>query len=359
MSQTVAASIYCPFGSQVHSLLGEIVESSIAWLGRFDLVPDETGLARFRDGHIPHLLCHARPTAGADELLWSTKLLCWGVALDDLVDHKLCQEPLQHSVALMQQCASVLTIDGVAPIDEPRSQPLLYPSFVLALQELWTEIVPRSPADWRARFARHLESYLLSQVSEVENRAYKRVPDLKTYLALRRSTGMEPALLDLVEYDEGLFLPSSIVLSPEMQTLRHAAEDYVDWVNDLYSWNKERLVDDPHNLVTVLQHHERCDLQAAVRRSCRMIASAARIALEMRERLSAFFPEHARDLERYTISVHHWLGGYCHWYGVTRRYDVPTSKRGDDHLSHLIKPFLVKDDIASMMARSSSLTKRG
>src|SRR5215470_3790407 len=99
MPQTVTASIYCPFDSQVNPLLKEIVEPSIAWLGRFDLVPNESGLARFRDSHIPHLLCYARPTAGAEELLWSSKLLCWTVALDDLVRHKLCQEPIQHSVA--------------------------------------------------------------------------------------------------------------------------------------------------------------------------------------------------------------------------------------------------------------------
>jgi hypothetical protein len=62
-----------------------------------------------------------------------------------------------------------------------------------------------------------------------------------------------------------------------------------------------------------------------------MIASAARIVLEM---------------ERYTINVHHWLGGYCKWYGITRRYDVPTSNREDEQLSHLIEPLLVKDDVA-------------
>jgi hypothetical protein len=131
-----------------------------------------------------------------------------------------------------------------------------------------------------------------------------------------------------------------------MQTLRHAAEDYVDWVNDLYSWNKERLADDPHNLVTVLQHHEGCNLQEAVRRSCRMIASAARIVIEMGERLPALFPEHVRGMERYTINIHHWLGGYCNWYGITRRYDVPAPNREDEQLSHLIKPRLDKDDIA-------------
>src|SRR5262249_18041991 len=125
----------------------------------------------FRAGLIPHLMCHARPAAGVDELLWSSKLLCWATALDDLVDHELCQKPPQHTVAVMRQCASVLTTDGVAPIDELRSQRLLYPSFVLSLHELWTEIVPRTPNDWRARFARNLESYLLSQGNEVENRA--------------------------------------------------------------------------------------------------------------------------------------------------------------------------------------------
>lgn len=37
-------------------------------------------------------MCYARPEAGAEGLLWSAKLLCWGVALDDLVDHQFARD---------------------------------------------------------------------------------------------------------------------------------------------------------------------------------------------------------------------------------------------------------------------------
>lgn len=351
MPPIVTANIYCPFSFQVNPRLGEIVESSIAWLERCRLVPDGAGLARFRAAHVPHLMCHARPEAGAEELLWSAKLLCWGVALDDLIDHQLWREPLPSIRAAMRQCASVLAVDGIVPIDQLRAQPLQCPSLVLALHELWTDLVPRTDAGWRARFAHDLESYLLSQVSEVENRIGPRTPDLKTYLVLRRSTGMEPALLDLVEYDLGLWLSPAVVSSPELQALRRAAEDYVDWVNDLYSWNKECMVGDPHNIVAVLQHHQRCELPDAVERACRMIASAARSVLEMGRRLLDLVPEHSPDLERYTASLQHWLGGYCRWYDITRRYDVPAGQADAEPVRPLIKPRLVDDDRGSAMVQ--------
>src|SRR5215813_9957887 len=118
MPPSVAADIYCPFGFQVNPRLDDIVESSTAWLDRCRLVPDEPGLARFRAAHVPHLMCYARPQAGAAELLWSAKLLCWGVALDDLVDRQLWREPLPHVRAAMRQCASVLTVEGTVPIDQ-------------------------------------------------------------------------------------------------------------------------------------------------------------------------------------------------------------------------------------------------
>jgi Terpene synthase family 2, C-terminal metal binding len=360
MPPIVVANIYCPFGFRVHPRLDEIAGSSIAWLGRCGLVPDEPGLARFRAAHVPHLMCYARPEAGVEELLWSAKLLCWGVALDDLVDHQLWREPLPHVRAAIRQCASVLAVDGAVPIDQLRAQPAPGRSLILALHELWTELVARTEPGWRARLARDLESYLLSQDSEVENRIARQTPDLKTYLVLRRSTGMEPALLDLVEYDLGLWLPPEVVASPELQALRRAAEDYVDWVNDLYSWNKERLVGDPHNIVAVLQHHERCELPDAVERTCRMIASAARSVLEMGRRLPDVVPEHSLDLERYTASLQHWLGGYCRWYGITRRYDVPAGPASAEPVRPLIKPRLVDDDRdrGPVTARPAARTKR-
>jgi terpene synthase-like protein len=154
-----AANIYCPFDFQVKPRLNDVVESSTAWLDRCRLVPDEAGLARFRAARVPQLMCYARPEAGAEELLWSAKPLCWGVALDDLVDHQLWREPLPHVRAAMRQCASVLTVDGTVPSDQLHAQSLLCPSLVLALHELWAELAPRTDAGWRARFARDLESY--------------------------------------------------------------------------------------------------------------------------------------------------------------------------------------------------------
>lgn len=358
MPPSVTANIYCPFGFQVNPRLDEIVKASLIWLERCRLVPDEPGLARFRAAHVPHLMCYARPEASAEELLWSAKLLCWGVVLDDLIDRQLWRESLPYVRAAMRQCASVLTGDGTVMVDPLCAPPLLCPSLVHALHELWTELVPRTDAGWRARFARDLDGYLLSQESEVENRIGQRTPDLKTYLVLRRSTGMEPALLDLVEYDLGLWLPPPVVSSPELQALRRAAEDYVDWINDLYSWNKECLVGDPHNIVAVLQHHERCELPDAVQRACRMIASAARSVQEMGRRLSDLAPEHSPDLERYTASLQHWLGGYCRWYGITRRYDVPAGQGGAEPVRPLIKPRLIDDDRGSTMAQPAARTKR-
>src|SRR5260370_42001551 len=218
----------------------------------------------------------------------------------------------------------------------------LGPPLALSFHDLWREIFPHMPLHWRQRFSENLGNYIVAHANEIENRVKGVIPDLESYCVLREDTGMPRCLVDLVEYAEGFFLPPSVVLSPEMQMLCEAAGNHVIWVNDVFSRNKESFVNDPHNLITVLQHDEQCSIPEAVEKTCQMISSAARTVLEIGERLSTLFPDHADNLGRYVESLKMLCAGNCSWHSISPRYEVALPAEIDETTPlYLIRPMVV------------------
>lgn len=63
----------------------------------------------------------------------------------------------------------------------------------------------------------------------IRDKEHGAVPDLESYIELRRySSGLEMAF-DLIEYAEGLKLPEYVFDDPVIQELRQNAIDIVSW----------------------------------------------------------------------------------------------------------------------------------
>src|SRR5262249_1121782 len=155
------------------------------------------------------------------------------------------------------------------------------------------EVFPRVPLHWRQRFSQHMKDYFMAHARELEIWAQSTILDLETYTRLRLDTGFTLPLFDMIEYVDHRFLPPSVALSSQLQAIREAAGNQISWINDVYSWNKEYLAGDPHNLISVLQHHKQLSLSEAASEACQMITRVSEAFLEMVERLPADFPEYA------------------------------------------------------------------
>lgn len=339
MQQIVKANIYCPFLPKVNPLTKEASERAYSWLHQMGLVLRGTDLEQtYRRTYLADYMGYIYPTAGFDELVWLTKLLVLTSFLDILAD-SLDDKPLAYVRTMLSQCASLLTVDR---IDNPDPQGLLYPPLALALHDIWRDIFLSTPLHWRRRFSQNLGNYIISHVEEVENRVKGCIPELEYYKILRINTGMPRCLVNLVEYAENFFLPSSVIIQPEVQMLSEAVGNHVIWVNDVYSRNKESFVNDPHNLITILAYHEQCSVPEAVEKACQMISSAARTVMEMGERLPISFPDHAENLKRYVVSLKRLSAGNCSWHSISPRYEVVLPAETDE----AIPLYLVKSIIA-------------
>jgi hypothetical protein len=184
-------------------------------------------------------------------------------------------------------------------------------------------------------------SFLISSGRELENRVSGKISNLGNFIDERMETGFTRPLVDLVEIVVGVYLPPFVQRSPEMTALVEATVEHVTWVNDIQSWNKEQLASDPHNIVTVLRHHEGCSLAEAVDRTTERLAKNIHTFLEMEERLFVRFPDFVGDLRRFTGGVRRLLIGHCLWYGQTERYRVLSPVEPCGTLTSFVEPVLV------------------
>ena len=76
-----------------------------------------------------------------------------------------------------------------------------------------------------------METYFQAVHQQAFYRAGRIVPDLETYIEMRRETsGCKPAF-DLIEYSLGLELPDDVIEHPIVMALKQGANDFVTWSN--------------------------------------------------------------------------------------------------------------------------------
>jgi hypothetical protein len=76
-----------------------------------------------------------------------------------------------------------------------------------------------------------METYFQAVQQEAFYRAEGIVPDLGTYIELRRETSACKPVFDLIEYSLDLELPDDVIEHPVIMALTQGANDLVTWSN--------------------------------------------------------------------------------------------------------------------------------
>jgi hypothetical protein len=319
MIQEIVGQISCSIQSQCSPLLSEVCDQTYSWLEQFELIPasrDQQKLIRNSCG--PEFVCYAYPEGELAGLVWTARYTCWTILLDEAVKSLLAKKRLEDVITLYSQCAQQLEIDHAVP--DPQS--LLFPALVLSLSDLWSAVSQSAPLHWCQCFSQDMKALLMHSIPEASECVDRVIPDLETYYYQRLHTGGTNVCVDLIEYSINSFLPPFIIQSEYIQNIREITCNIANWINDLYSWNKENHDHDPHNLITVLQNQDKCSLQEAVDKACQMLTEALNAFLETAEHLPGHFSEHTEDLRWYLKHLSLWIAGNFSWYPHTNRYKV-------------------------------------
>jgi len=76
-----------------------------------------------------------------------------------------------------------------------------------------------------------METYFQAVHQQAFYRAEGIVPNLETYIEMRRETSGCRPTFDLIEYSLGLELPDDVIEHPVIMALNQGANDFVTWSN--------------------------------------------------------------------------------------------------------------------------------
>lgn len=177
------------------------------------------------------------------------------------------------------------------------------------------------------RFIETMDFFFQSVTQQALDRATGVIPDLESYIALRRDTsGCKPCWA-LIEYANNLDIPDEVMEHPVVRSLGEAANDLVTWSNDIFSYNVEQSKGDTHNMIPVVMYQEGLDLQSAVNFVGDMCRQSIDRFIEEQNHLPSWGPKIDSDLAIYVDGLANWIVGSLHWSFETERYFGKTGRQ--------------------------------
>ncbi|KDR80261.1 hypothetical protein GALMADRAFT_62552 [Galerina marginata CBS 339.88] len=186
-------------------------------------------------------------------------------------------------------------------------------------------ILTASPGT-QQRFIETFDLFFQSVTQQALDRATGVIPDLESYIALRRDTsGCKPCWA-LIEYAYNLDIPDQVMDHPTLRNLGEAANDLVTWSNDVFSYNVEQSKGDTHNMIAVVMNQEGVDLQTAVDFVGNMCKQSIDRFNEERTQIPSWGPDIDRDVAIYVDGLANWIVGSLHWSFESERYFGKTGR---------------------------------
>ncbi|MGW2571670.1 terpene synthase family protein [Streptomyces sp. NPDC001537] len=324
--------IRSPFPYQISPYAEQARAHVRAWARDTGLVHAEAAQARLERADYAGLAAVAFPTASRTHVELVADWIAWAFLLDDHLDCGSFGRDPRRAQSVCDQMCAVLRAPGGAGAGAASA----VPKVVSALADLWSRTSADAGDAWRARFVAHLTEGLQTLARwEAPNRARDVVPDLHTYVEMRRRTGGMYPFLDLIAIGEHIDLPDTVYTGAQFAAALAAACNVVVWTNDVYSLAKERAGGEFHNLVRVVEHHRRLGHRAALAHVKTMITSETESYLGHEMGLLRAYPEHAAALVPYAAGMRTWMRGNLDWSRRTPRYRTTgPGPQGspDDHL---------------------------
>ncbi|KAF8137232.1 isoprenoid synthase domain-containing protein [Boletus edulis] len=176
-----------------------------------------------------------------------------------------------------------------------------------------------SPGTCR-RFKETMKLYFQAIQQQALDRANGTIPDLESYITLRRDTsGCKPSWV-LIEYAYHLNIPDEVMDHPIICGIGEATNDFVAWSNDIFSYDVEQSKDQTHNMIDVIMHEQGLGLQDAID----LVGDYCKHALDRfvhdRDNLPSWGPAIDADVRVYVDGLTRWMVGSLHWSFETERY---------------------------------------
>ncbi|GJF34663.1 hypothetical protein KNE206_73630 [Kitasatospora sp. NE20-6] len=321
------------FASRTSPYADQAEQAARSYVRLMGLLRSAEAAAHYDDTSFGLLAACVYPDADHDMLCLIAEFLAvWAIFDDQLEDipdgHSMAEFDVV--IAGVRSC-----YEGNAPGGRPAN------ACEEALGELWRRMRTRMSVRWQRRFVEHVVSYLEGTRWEAANRGLRRVPDLESFVAVRRDFGGIRLAMDLAELGGGYELPDDVHRSAQLGKVLDIFGDAALWANDIFSWQVDHAAGNVSNVVTVLDALHGGGVQDAVDRAVVMIRDRLSELAPAEEALRAWLRDDApqgvcRDVDRYLDGVHTWISGNIHWSRRNERYRSSAPRSSDTQAGVLL-----------------------
>ncbi|GAB1545485.1 hypothetical protein NUACC21_81610 [Scytonema sp. NUACC21] len=319
MEPIIIPPIFCPFTPQINPYLEAAQLHLDNWVQHFGLVQSFSARQRFMQANFAWFAASTYPSADLDNLALVSDWLAWLFLIDDQLDDGTAGRQLEQVREVLAELLCVLDYTGTSFSLSP---PFARSSIAIAsLTDLCQRTFSQSTPIWRQRFFRHVSDCFASACWEAQNRVQGIIPNKILYIKQRRHTGAIYICLDLIEIVEHIDLPLYVYNSQVFQQTLEATSNVVCWCNDIYSLEKEKSLNEHHNLVLVLQNDCHFTQQEALHCVSELISTEVRRFLNLEQQVLELFPMHTQDLQKYLAGMKSWMRGNLDWSSETKRYN--------------------------------------
>ncbi|KAF9259336.1 terpenoid synthase [Marasmius fiardii PR-910] len=187
-------------------------------------------------------------------------------------------------------------------------------------RDYWNRLIRTASPGTQQRFIETFDMFFESVTEQAQDRAAGVIPDLESYIALRRDTSGCKTSFVLIEYANNLDIPDEVMDHDLIRSLGEAANDLVTWSNDIFSYNVEQSKGDTHNMIPVIMHEFGYDLQQAVDYVGSLCKQSIDRFISDWAQLPSWGPDIDHQVDIYVNGLADWIVGSLHWSFESERY---------------------------------------
>jgi 5-epi-alpha-selinene synthase len=312
MNKLFRPDLYCPFPYQTNNHFDALEEHGIDWVLRLNLLANESAYQRFTNSKFALLISGCYPECQLEELEIAHDWLTWILIWDDQCDMSDIGKNPQIVKSFHKRFMEILKGAKINSQDIPVAR---------ALSDLRQRMLPRADAKWFYHFICTVENYLDGLVEEAANRGENIVPDIETYIKLRRLTGAMEPLIELIEFCNHLVISDFTRKHNIFTKLKVITNDIVCWCNDIFSAPREMESGDFHNLALLIHSQEKIPVEQAIQRAVEMHNQKVQVMVSLALSMPSFGQAEDTEVAKYISGMQSWISSSLNWYSYSGRYD--------------------------------------
>jgi len=294
------------------------------------------------------------PTCDAEHLRVVSDFMNYLFHLDNISDGMMTRETDVLSDVVMN---ALWYPEAYRPTHAPgKEQPEEEISAGKMARDYWARCIKDAGPGVQARFKESLELFFEAVNVQANDRDNGVIPDMESYIDVRRDTSGCKPVFDLIEYALRIDLPDAVVNHPVIKALNQGTNDLVTWSNDIFSYNVEQSRGDTHNMIVILMHHHGMSLQEAVDYVGEMCRLTIDTFILNKRRVPTFgCPKLDADVAGYVQGLQEWIVGSLHWSFMTKRYfgDKGAEVKKTRHVALLPVRVAASEEVQEMQAKSA------